>query len=165
MGSNSFAALSHSEINLLPSRHLCTCHMQHREGKHKPILIGPWKLKTQTHVILHTDGMYGSSVLAKINIIFEPQNLLIIWLFSQSINRLTDFPVAFTSSSFCNLHGKKKKKKRSPNRKQQLKRWNGNFYACPCASIIPKQAFPDTILQGYHGWILCLHHSRLLWLI
>lgn len=85
--------------------------MQHREGMHKPILIGLWKLKTQTHMILHIDGMYGSSVLTKININLGLQNMLIIWLFSQSINRLTDFPVAFTSSSFCNLYGKKKKKK------------------------------------------------------
>ena len=82
-------------------------------------------------MILHIDGMYGSSVLTKININLGLQNMLIIWLFSQSINRLTDFPVAFTSSSFCNLYCKKKKKENA------LSTENSNLNAEMETSMLP----------------------------
>lgn len=65
VGSNSFAALSHSEINLPPSRHLYTCPKQ--KGTHIPVLIGLCMLKTQSegpflkdkHKILHLNDMFN----------------------------------------------------------------------------------------------------------
>lgn len=43
--SNSFAALSHSEINLLPSRRLCSCPTQ--KTTNILVLIGLYTLKNQ----------------------------------------------------------------------------------------------------------------------
>lgn len=53
VGSNSFAALSHLEINLLPSGHLCTCLT--RKGTHILVLIGVYTTTTQPESPLTRD--------------------------------------------------------------------------------------------------------------
>lgn len=69
VGSNSFAALSHSEINLLPSRYLCTSPTQ--KEMHMPVLIGLCKPKTK-FLYLRSGIIFAPRIHRIVNILFSP---------------------------------------------------------------------------------------------